>query len=892
MFESAGQKIISIVTIAVLLLLLYLSSFYNYLLFHSLAEVFSIVVAFMVFMLVWNSMKYLRNNYLILIGIAYLFIGFFDLLHTLGYTGMNIFKDYDFYGNQLWIASRYMESITLFLGFFFLKLKKIIHPYYVFGTYFAITAVVLSSIFYFRTFPICFIEGVGQTQFKLISEYIICFILFLSIAALYKSKSHFDGKVFLYLLFSIVFTIVSELAFTFYISNYGFSNLVGHYFKIFSFYLIYKSIIETGIIKPYDLIFKDLVDYQTQLAAAKEAAEAANRHKSEFLSSISHEIRTPLNSMLGFTSILMENEASPERQDMLKIVSKSGQHLISLINELLDFAKIESSKIELEFSTFSLHKLMEEVKNIFVLQAFEKRLALDLFIDESVPNFIIGDVYRFKQVLINIIGNAIKFTSRGHVFIKCSMVENIIHINIEDTGSGIPQEKLQSIFNAFEQADSSISREYGGTGLGLAISQKLISLMGGDIEVQSEMGRGSTFTIKLALMEPDMETLIEEYNLLALEHDDIKNLPVVSYVIDAHMINHTNLANIRNMPELTELNIICLPYSSKLNGVILQKDIDMIIADSSLATHIIDDIVNQVKKDFRMRHIPVVNTVNADTVSRFNLIYQNAELSYISTPVDFTTVKGYFSTIYDIGESIVNKWSQKAKEDLSLSDIVQINIASLPTKLKALENSIWNNDKSKMLQHSHSMRGAAGNTRMEELSESLAELEGEADKEYYDIEKIKNIFSEIKQLVKHIPKKYYTASYISQLEEMNVSGLSKHRILLVEDNEMNQKLMKFILEDFKLEYEIAHNGRIALEMLDVQKYDAILMDSHMPVMNGIETLKRIKQNPRLRNIPVIIMSADLNRDNIEKYYELGCKDYISKPIDRRGFKQKLEEVLV
>ncbi len=252
------SKLVNIIFILLILIALNITSKVNYLLFHSLAEIFSICIALTIFLLTWNSKQFLKNNFLIVMGIAYLFIGFLDLLHTLSYKGMNIFTDYDYYANQLWIATRYMESITIVGSFLLLNYKKIINTYLIFAGYLMMTLLIITSIFYWRNFPICFVDGIGLTQFKIISEYIISFILLISLVISYFYRKYFDNQIYKYIVFSILFTILSELSFTLYISNYGFSNMVGHYFKIFSFYLIYKAVIEKGIREPNQSIFMEL----------------------------------------------------------------------------------------------------------------------------------------------------------------------------------------------------------------------------------------------------------------------------------------------------------------------------------------------------------------------------------------------------------------------------------------------------------------------------------------------------------------------------------------------------------------------------------------------------------------------------------------------------------
>lgn len=249
---------------------LYLTSLYSYLLFHSLSEIFSIIVACGIFMIAWNSRQFLDNNYLLFIGIAYLFVGGLDLLHTLTYKGMGVFPAHGAnLPTQLWIAARYIESFSLLIAP--LVLGRKLRSSFVLMGYFLVVVMLLASIFHWRIFPDCFVEGVGLTPFKKWSEYIICLILICSIALLVRKQEEFDKVVLKLLVASIFLTIAAELAFTFYISVYGISNLFGHFCKIISFYLIYKAIIETGLTKPYDLLFRDLKQSEEALRG-KEAA--------------------------------------------------------------------------------------------------------------------------------------------------------------------------------------------------------------------------------------------------------------------------------------------------------------------------------------------------------------------------------------------------------------------------------------------------------------------------------------------------------------------------------------------------------------------------------------------------------------------------------------------
>ncbi len=251
---------------------LYLTSLHSYLLFHSLVEIFSIVVACAIFMVAWNSRKFLDNEYLLFIGISYLFVGGLDLIHTLAYKGMNVLPGYGANApTQLWVATRYIESLSLLIAPAFIGRK--LRPSLILTGYSLVTALVLGTIFYWRIFPDCFIEGIGLTPFKKTSEYLISVILVGSIALLIRKQMAFDRHILRLLVASILFTIAAELAFTFYVSVYGISNLFGHFCKLISFYLIYKAIIETGLTKPYDLLFRNLKKSEEAQREARDTLE-------------------------------------------------------------------------------------------------------------------------------------------------------------------------------------------------------------------------------------------------------------------------------------------------------------------------------------------------------------------------------------------------------------------------------------------------------------------------------------------------------------------------------------------------------------------------------------------------------------------------------------------
>ena len=287
MFEK--KKYLSILLGLLILFGVYLTTLHSYLLFHSLAELFSIVVASGIFIVAFNARGFLDNHYFLFLGIAYLFVAALDLLHTLAYTGMGVFPGYGTnLATQLWVASRYTESIPLLIAPLFVGRKLRIN--FVFVSFAAFFTLVLGSIFFWRIFPDCFVEGVGLTPFKKMSEYVICLILVASIGMLISRRKAFDTRVIQMLVASLVVTVFSELSFTFYVHAYGFSNLVGHFFKIISFYLIYKAVVQTGLFEPYKILFRNLKQSEESLQRGREELERRVEDRTADLVSVNEKL--------------------------------------------------------------------------------------------------------------------------------------------------------------------------------------------------------------------------------------------------------------------------------------------------------------------------------------------------------------------------------------------------------------------------------------------------------------------------------------------------------------------------------------------------------------------------------------------------------------------------
>jgi signal transduction histidine kinase len=471
---------------------LYLTSLYNYLLFHSLVELFTIVVAAGIFMIAWNARGYLNNNYLLFLGIAAIFIAFLDIFHTLAYKGMGVFADPSANtATQVWVGMQYLQGLSLLVAPIFIGRKLKVGPQL--AAYLLVTALLLGSIFAWHVFPVAYVQGHGLTSFKIASEYIIVACFLASIGILLWKRREFDATVLRFLILFLAFTIASEIAFTEYVSVYGSANLVGHLLRLVAFFFLYKAIIETGLERPYAILLRDLQRSEESLRQRAAELQTRSEELDAYDHTVAHNLKNPLTVIIASAEAITDiGDLTPfEQREFMEQIKATAFEMNSIIDNLLLLAELR--KAEAPAEPVNMARVVAKIRKRlgYIIKTNQARLVLP----KTWPE-VSGYGPWIEEVWANYISNAIKYGGpKPCVELGAALQQDgMVRFWVRDQGPGIPPEAQLRLFVPFTQVGHV---HQAGHGLGLSIVRSIVEKLGGLVGVESQVGQGSLFYFTL-----------------------------------------------------------------------------------------------------------------------------------------------------------------------------------------------------------------------------------------------------------------------------------------------------------------------------------------------------------------------------------------------------------